>query len=165
MLKVTPTGSGDGKEYMTIYTSLYDKRIPVGINIAQYAGIFDGVAIAGAGTYNIVATPASTGIVLTDLVVSLDKRTGGEADIYFTDDTNNESIMVISTNDAPANFSVPFQGRWQGWQSARLDVDITNAVLGYISVGFFRTEDTNTFAFDAWTARRAQVPSGAAVQI
>jgi hypothetical protein len=44
-------------------------------------------------------------------------------------------------------------------------VDITNAVLGYISVGFFRTEDANTFAYDAWLARRADVPSGAGIQI
>jgi hypothetical protein len=166
MLKVTPTGSGDGKEYMSIYTSLYDKRIPVGINIAQYGGAFDGVAIAGAATYNIVTTPGNTGLFLTDLLVSLDKRTGGEASIRFTDDTNTEIIMVISTNDAPANFSIPFNGRWQGWQGARLDVVISGAVVGYISCGYLRTHPGNTFKYDAWDARRSQLQlSEASIQI
>jgi hypothetical protein len=165
MLKISPTDLASGKEYMSIPAELYDKVIPITINVAQFGGAFDGITIAGAGTYNIVTAPGETGLFLTDLVISLDKRTSGEANIYFTDDTNDESIMIISTNDAPANLSIPFNGRWQGWQGARLDVDIANAVAGYISCGFMRTHSGNTYAYDAWDARRSQLQGGAGVQI
>lgn len=154
MLKTIPTDRATGKEYMSIYTDLYDKNIPVQINIAQYAGVFDSVLITGAATYNILEAKGTGGIVLTDLVLSLDKRNLGEADIYFTDGTNTESILLVSTNDAPANFSVPFNGRWQCWQGASLKADVVAAVVGCISVGYFRTSEYNTYAYDAWVARR-----------
>jgi len=103
-----------------------------------------------------VATPRGDGsIVVTDLIVSFEKKTSAEVLLQFNDGTNDELVWFGDMQDAPISFGVAFAGRWQGWQNAYLEIVVAGAGLdGSIGVGYAKVSKENSLMYAEWDARR-----------
>jgi hypothetical protein len=117
-------------------------------------GTFDSTLLALAGTSTIVEAFGNQGIVLTDLVISAEKKNTATVTVFFDDGTNTESIMLVTLTDAPVNMAVPFVGHWAAWQGASLKVTLSLDAVGCVAVGYFRTPEDETIPYDAWIAQR-----------
>lgn len=108
-------------------------------------------------TYStIVATPAGDGsIVLSDMVISFEKKTGAEVTIQFNDGTNTELIWFGDMQDAPINLAIAFAGKWQGWQCAYLEAVVAGAGLdGSVGIGYAKLDKSNSLTYSDWNKRR-----------
>jgi len=103
-----------------------------------------------------VATPTGDGsIVVVDLVVSFEKKTSAEVTLQFNDGVNSELIWFGDMQDAPISFGVSFAGKWQGWQSAYLEIVVAGAGLdGSLGVSYAKVNKENSLSYSAWNARR-----------
>ena len=106
-----------------------------------------------AGTTAIVTPRSGEAIALTDIVVSGEKK-AGTVTIQFADGVNTVVICAIPLVDAPANFSIPFMGRWAGWRGARIDMVTTADIAITITVGYTRIKSSNALSYAEWDAER-----------
>ena len=112
--------------------------------------------VAGGTGSTTVATPAGDGsIVLSDLIVSFEKKASAEITLQFNDGTNSEPVWFGDMQDAPISFGMSFAGRWQGWQGAYLEIVVAGAGLdGSLGVGYVKLNKANSLAYSEWSARR-----------
>ena len=121
-------------------------------NVPQTHGLFKSVTRATAGT-SIVTQPTIGGaIVLTDLIVSTDKRPLSTVTLRLTDDIETIVIMTIDSANAPVNASIPFTGRIAGWKDARLEVVTISDVTATVTCGYFKEQEG--LGFSEWDAKR-----------
>lgn len=101
-----------------------------------------------AGT-TIVTPPKNESIVLTDLIVSAEKKNLGIDTLRFYDGTNTVNITVTSVADSPVNIAIAFAGHWHGWKDAYLQV-VQAGANHYLSVAvgyyFMPAELTEPYA-------------------
>jgi len=106
-----------------------------------------------AGT-TIIAQPTSgEAVALTDLLISAEK-VAGNLTIRFTDGTNTVSLFIIPLTDAPANFGMPFAGRWMGWRDARLEMVTGVNGNAIVAVGYTKVPAAHTLSYAEWDAAR-----------
>jgi len=121
-------------------------------------GVFKTTRITAAGGTGStkVATPTGDGsIVLTDLVVSFEKKASAEVTLQFNDGTNSELVWFGDMQDAPISFGISFAGRWWGWRSAYLEIVVAGAGLdGSLGVGYVKLDKANSLTYSDWNARR-----------
>lgn len=111
----------------------------------QTFGVFKSVSLTTASTTTIT-TPVNGGsIVLTDLVISAEKKNAGTVIIRFTDGTNTINIFQGTLTDAPINLSVPFVGKWEGWRDARLEVVTNQNTVATIALGYYKVKTGRNF--------------------
>jgi hypothetical protein len=114
---------------------------------------FKSATRTGAGTTIIVQPRSGEAIALTDFIISGEKK-AGTLTLQFTDGTNTINIAVIPLVDAPANFAIPFVGRWMGWRDARISM-ITDVVANVtVSCGYVRVPSEHTLSYAEWDALR-----------
>ena len=156
MLKTKLVASRNGREYHS-YDGYDGDPVLVTTRHAEHDGHFVSAVwtTATAGT-TVIASKNKEGIVLTDLIISAEKLTGGYITIQFNDaDSNNVVIMRIDMNDAPVNMAIPFNGKWAGWQGSYVEVIVVgNNMDGCLALGYYRTPEEKTLAYDAWDAER-----------
>ena len=105
-------------------------------------------AVAPAGT-TIVTPLKNESIVLTDLIITAEKKSGGIDTLKFYDGTNTVNILVGSVDDSPLNLAIAFAGHWHGWKDAYLQLvqsganHYANVAVGYY---FMPKELTETYA-------------------
>jgi len=117
-------------------------------------GAFKSVSRTTAGT-SIITSPITDGsLYLTDLVISSEKKAGNVITIQFTDDTETISILDADATDAPVVFSVSFQGKWQGWKNARLEVVTTVDANITVACGYIKVPIELTETYTEWNANR-----------
>lgn len=140
----------------TLYTDDGFAQWPVLITARhkELYGSFKSVTLSAAGTSTIVAPIGNNGIVLTDLVMTTDKVSGGVVTVQWTDDIRTIEIVTAHVQDVPCNLAMPFQGNWAGWQGARLEVVVTNAVSTTVSCGYFKISEDVALPYSTWDARR-----------
>jgi len=107
---------------------------------------FKSVAFNGAGTTTLVSPNAAGSLILADLVVTGDKVNGGSVEVRWTDGTDTAIILKPIVTDAPVYIHMPFVGRVQGWQDARIDVIVTNAVIGSVLATYAKVPKGLPFA-------------------
>ena len=116
---------------------------------ARVFGRFKTVSLTAIGTSTIVTPPSNESIVLTDLIISAEKKNSGIDVLKFFDGTNTITIINASVDDSPVNLSVSFAGFWQGWKDAYLHLEQTGA-NHYVSVAvgyyFMPKKLSNAFA-------------------
>lgn len=115
-------------------------------------GTFRSVTHTGAAT-TIITEPLGDGaIALTDLIVSTDKVNLSVVTVRFTDGVETIPIFQGFATDAPINFAISFNGRWDGWKNARVEMETTLALKATVAVGYYRLERGDQFS--VWDARR-----------
>ena len=116
---------------------------------ARAFGRFKTASLTAIGNSIIVTPPKNESIIITDLVITAEKKNNGIDTLKFFDGTNTVNIIVGSVNDSPLNIAIGFQGCWQGWKDAYLQIVQTganhyaNVAVGYY---FMPAELTNTYA-------------------
>jgi hypothetical protein len=119
-------------------------------------GVFSTVVFSAATASTVIATPTSGGsIELTDLIITFERTASTYVEVRFNDGTHTETIVHTDLNDAPVNMAIPFNGNWQGWADAYVDVVITSGNPdGAVSIGYVKRDSRGTLKYDAWDARR-----------
>ena len=122
-------------------------------------GVFKTTKILASGgatqTIRVASPPGDGSIILSDLIVSFEKKTSSEITLQFNDGTNTELVWFGDLQDAPIFFGIPFQGSWQGWQSAYLEIVVAGAGAdGSIAVGYTKVLKENSLCYVDWNARR-----------
>ena len=153
MIKALLTAGRNGKELHS-YDGYDDEPVLVTTDHARKYGHFDTLALGTAGARIIVEADGTNGLYLTDMIISCDKVQGGTLRVYYSDGVNDENIMLITVSDAPVTFSMPFQGRWHGWQECDLRIFEVGKLTGQVSLGYFRTPTDKTPTYAEWVAER-----------
>ncbi len=119
-------------------------------------GVFKAQKFTGITTGTKMADPHGDGSVeLTDLMVSFEKKTSAEVTIRFNDGSNTELIWFGDMQDAPISFGIAFNGNWQGWQNAYVEVVISGAGLdGSVAIGYIKRLKKDSLKYVEWNARR-----------
>jgi len=120
----------------------------------QLEGNFKSTVLAAADTYELVKKSGDEAIVLTDLIVSAEKKNSGTISIQFNDGVNTEGIVLATVTDAPINIAIPFIGHWQGWKGAYLEAITSQAIAGCVAVGYFRLPEDKALSYSAWNSKR-----------
>lgn len=120
----------------------------------QLEGNFKSTILAAADTYELVDISGDDAIVLTDLIVSAEKKQAGTINVQFNDGSNTEGIVLATVTDAPFNIAIPFVGHWQGWKSAYLEVITSHDIAGCVAVGYFRLPEDKALSYSAWNSQR-----------
>ena len=125
------------------------------ITEARVFGRFKTASLTAVGTSTIVTPPANESIVLTDLIISAEKKNSGIDILKFFDGTNTVTIINASVDDSPVNLAVPFAGFWQGWKDAYLHLEQTGA-NHYVSVavGYYFLPKELSHAYARWNKLR-----------
>jgi len=133
-------------------TACPDDEILITENPFHAHGTFKATTRSTAGTETVVTPPDDGALVLTDLVISANKKNGGVITILFTDDVETITIFEGYVTDAPINITLPFVGRWQGWRDARIDLTVAADTEVTVAVGYMKTSVGLPFA--EWDALR-----------
>jgi len=115
------------------------------------------ILASGGATQTIVLanTKADGSIVLTDLIISFEKKQSAEVTIQWNCGTNTELIWFMDMSDAPISLAIGFSGRWQGWSDAHIEVGIAGAGLdGSVGVGYVHVSKENSLSYSEWDERR-----------
>ena len=115
-------------------------------------GRFKAATRTVAGTTTIVTPEPGGSIILTDLLISSQKFSLGAVKVQFTDGTDTVVIFDIDVTDAPVAVALPFNGRWEGWQDAQVDMVTTLDPAATVSIGYIHISSSLTFA--EWDALR-----------
>jgi len=120
----------------------------------RYAGNFKSQILATAGTFDVVAPNGNDGVILTDVIISAEKKNAGLITLRFSDGVETETMLLSTLTDAPVNMAIAFQGHWQGWQAAAFQVVTNLDFVGCVSVGYFKIDQSVTLPYDEWDERR-----------
>lgn len=123
-------------------------------NPSQLIGIFKSVTHAAAATTAIITPNGGGSIVVTDILISAEKKALGTLTLAFTDGTNTINIMVVDLNDAPANFAAPVAGRFLGWKDARIDMTTNLDYDATVTIGYFKIVPADSLSYTDWDALR-----------
>ncbi len=150
----------DAKSGTALHTEAYRhegkmSRVLLITDRKAHYGVFKSTALGAVAT-TILGEPEGDGSVeLTDLIVSAEKKTAGVITVQFNDGVNTEPVSTSYTADAPVNFAIGINGRWQGWQGAWIEVAVTGAAaLGSVGVGFIKNLKADSLDYATWNARR-----------
>lgn len=115
-------------------------------------GYFTSVNRTSAGT-SIVTSPASDGsMMITDLIISSDRKNSASVTVQFTDGIETVTIFSSDVTDAPANIALSMAGRWQGWRNARVEVVTVGTVNATVALGYTKVPFGLIYA--EWDANR-----------
>ena len=118
-------------------------------------GRFKTASLTETGNSIIVTPPGDESIVLTDLIVTAEKKNLGIDTLRFYDGTNTVDIIIASVADSPVNIAIGFQGCWQGWKDAYLQLVQTGANhYANVAVGYYFMPKETTHAYAEWNSLR-----------
>ena len=152
MLKTRLVRGSDQEEYCT--EDAYDGcPVLVTTEYAKEHGVFKTLVFTSSGTEIIVEAFDLEGLVITDLILSAEKK-DAIISIQFTDAVNTENILVVNVIDKGMTLAHAFQGKWAGWQGCDIKIVTDKDVDGSIAIGYYRTPEDKTLAYEAWDAER-----------
>lgn len=118
-------------------------------------GVFKTATYTVQGTTEQITPKGGGSLELTDLIVTFEKKNLSVVTINFHDGTNTAPIIKSTLTDSPVNLAISFNGRWQGWKNAHVDVIISGAdAIGAIAIGFLHHDELDTLSYEDWNTRR-----------
>jgi hypothetical protein len=97
---------------------------------------------------------ASHGVFKTATRSTAGTKKAGTLIVQFADGANTVIIATFYLTDAPLAVAIPFAGRWQGWQSARLEM-VTSIVANVtVTLGYYKVDKPGSLSYDDWSAIR-----------
>lgn len=123
-----------------------DSRVLVTMGPLYTASTFKSVTAVSAGTV-VLTSPSDKGsLIIVDLVISTERTNGGTVTVQWNDGTEQVQIFTAIVTDAPANLSMSFGGRVQGWQDARLEVVTGGSTTNTVFASYAKTSRGLPFA-------------------
>ena len=153
MIKAVLTDASTGKE-IHVYKDPSGHPTLVIATYGRLHGTFASVVGTSGNTTIVVAAKGDEGITLTDLIINIEKTNNASATVQITDaDGNGPIILAVVASDTGATMSIPFQGNFATWKSARVEV-VAAAADANVTVGYYRTPEETTKTFAEWDALR-----------
>jgi len=118
----------------------------------QIFGAFKTSSTSVAGTTTVASAPSGGSLVLTDLILSAEKKNGASVTLRITDGTNTETVVSANLTDSAVFFAHSFVGKWEGWQNARLEVVVVGNAVVSVAVGYYKIQTGK--AYSEWNALR-----------
>ena len=133
------------------------KYILITERLGRLRGSFKSVTNSGSQTQTI-AEPTASGlgsIALTDLIIAADQTQNATVTVQFTDDTDTEIIFTGDASNNTINLAIAFQGNWQGWSGARLEL-VTDTLGQNVTAvaGYYKVSEDDSLTYGAWNALR-----------
>ena len=133
----------------------YSARVLLTENIPAHYGKFKTAAFTVQGTTELITPKGTNSIQLTDLIITFEKKNTSVVSINFHDGTNTAPILKATLTDGPLNLAQSFNGRWQGWQTAHIDVVIATAdAIGSVAIGYVIHPADASLIYSQWAAAR-----------
>ena len=153
MLKTRLVAGRDNRELHS-YDGYDGDPVLVTTTHARQHGKFASTVGASGGTTTVVASNSKEGIVITDLIVNIEKANNASATVQIDDAAGNGPIILaVVESDTGATLAIPFQGLFATWQAARVEVIAVNADAN-VTLGYYRTPEDKTMAYAEWDASR-----------
>ena len=140
------------REWTRTDAILGNEVIPVHLRSQAAHGTFKTVKFTTAGTQTVITPNNDGSLFITDIALFGDKVNGGSLELLFTDGTDTATLALATTTDAPVNYGQGFQGRFQGWKDARIDLIITGNINGSVVVGYMKMP--KGLPYSEWDALR-----------
>ena len=119
--------------------------------------VFKDAARTTAGTTTVVAPPAGTAIIVTDIGYSAEKVSGGTLTICFQDAADSAILKVVNVTDGPADGNINYAGRSLGWKDANLDmVAVGTNINADVTVHYYIVSGEEALSFAEWDKVRSQ---------
>ena len=122
------------------------------------AGVFGRFKTASrttTGTTTIVIPPSNESLIITDLIITAEKKNSGTDTLRLYDGTNAVNIVVGSVDDSPLNLAIGFQGCWQGWRDAYIQLVQAGANhYANIAVGYYFVPPELSHEYADWNHLR-----------
>lgn len=153
MIKVRLIAPGGNSELHAV-PSKFIKGVStlVVVDPAFAHGVFKSVTHAVAGTSTIVAPDPGGRIVLTDLIITSDKTANSDITVKFIESSDSVDIVKADSANAPVNIAISFNGNWEGWKDAVLQLVTVADVACTVAVGYMKLK--TGLAFAEWDALR-----------
>ncbi len=119
---------------------------------------WDSVSWAAAVSETVLVSPDGDGsIEICDLMITAEKKNGGSIAIRFADGVvgafvNTKDVVKTTVNDGTVNIAASFQGKVQGWQSAKLYYTIVGAYVGSILITYVKHNKKNSLTYKQMAA-------------
>jgi hypothetical protein len=123
-------------------------------DMKSHYGVFTSASFTTATTTQIITPRGNGSVEITDLIVSFEKKNATVITISFHDGTNTVTIFKGTVTDAPINLAIPLAGKWQGWESAHIDITTSADCVGCISIGYLHKLNMESLSYNEWLARR-----------
>lgn len=120
--------------------------------VAEAFGSFKSATRTTAGTTIVTSPPNEGSIILTDYIVTSDRKNAATVTMQITDGVNTIVVLSPDVTDAPVNLTHAFKGLWRGWKNARVELVTTGAVIATLSVGYYKVK--SGLGFEEWDALR-----------
>jgi len=146
-------GEGEGKVLHTAPSQFHpDRQVLVTTSGPQRHGVWKVTNRTTAGT-TIITEPESGGaIVVTDIIVSADRKPSSSTQLQFTDGTNTEIMALFDSSDRAVSVAIAIVGLLRGWKNARFELTTVDTVNATVSLGYMKVPDGLEFA--EWDALR-----------
>jgi len=109
---------------------------------------WNSVSWAAAVTETVLVAPDGDGsIEICDLLITAEKKAGGSITIHFDDGTYEKDVVKTTVADGTVNVSPSFQGKVQGWQSAKLYYTIVGTYVGSILITYVKHNKANSLTY------------------
>lgn len=152
MVKTEIVGGGTGEVAKVIHSPMGGTLIAT--DPCKLCGTFKATTFSAAGTTQLVTPTGGGSIVLTDIIITTEKKASGTLTVTLTDGTNSIDIIGIQTNDAPCNLAIPIAGRFPGWKNARVDVTTVEDYEATVTVGYVKIPAHESLSYAKWNALR-----------
>ncbi|MEE8382222.1 MAG: hypothetical protein V3R78_10170 [Thermodesulfobacteriota bacterium] len=120
--------------------------------IALAHSTFKSVTRTTAGT-SIITIPSLEGaIVITDILITGEKRIGATITVRFTDDTNTINLLIGDAANNSINLGHAFNGLVQGWRNSRVELVTVADVTATVTLVYYKVEEGLSFL--EWDSRR-----------
>ena len=111
---------------------------------------------SGVATTKIATPHPGTALIITDIVISAEKRANASVLVQFTDGVETAVIFDGIVTDGPINLHMGFAGRVRGWKDAYLEftTDTISQLATVFAAWYFLAPD-ESLSFAEWEAERA----------
>lgn len=106
-------------------------------------------------TTTLVPAVPGSAIILTDLIVNVDRTANLTLVIRFGDGVNTEVLFEPDVNNLQFNVAFSPQGRFGGWKSADLQA-VTGGANGNISITVGCYHITEADSYSEWISKRSR---------
>lgn len=121
-------------------------------NFFEAHGVFRTAIISTATTTNIAEPGLGGFIVVTNILLSAEKKNGGTVAVTFDDGTNTETLFSAILTEIGVQASVNLPHGWRGWADGAIKVVTNSTAAISITVGYVKLNDGEQFS--VWNARR-----------
>lgn len=154
MIKTALKNSESGKDLLSQDNG--DGPLLVTTSYGEANGHFKAETLTVAGAVTVINPLPGDAVVLTDLILTTDKTVGSTATVKLTDGVNEVIIISADMVNAPVVLAIPFKGRWQGWKSAGVELEIVGGTnpTATLAIGYYHVDKVNALQFSEWDAQR-----------